>query len=109
MGRVPQKSPIISGSFAKIDLQLKLSYGFLPPCTSESNRFCIFRISTRFHNRLSRGHITRSGFCFGPYQCQKKKNLGVFLDNGINHSGITVVGRPHYQLKMIERGIYLLV
>jgi len=39
----------------------------------------------------------------------KKKNLGVFLDNGINHSGITVIGRPHYQLKMIERGIYLLV
>jgi len=27
----PQKSPIISGSFAKIDLQLKASYGSLPP------------------------------------------------------------------------------
>jgi len=27
-----QKSPIISGSFAKNDLQLKASYGPLPPC-----------------------------------------------------------------------------
>jgi len=27
-----QKNPIISGSFAKNDLQLKASYGSLPPC-----------------------------------------------------------------------------
>jgi len=30
----PPKSPIISGSFAKIDMQLKTSYGSLPPCTT---------------------------------------------------------------------------
>jgi len=33
IGRFVQKSPVISGSFAKNDLQLKASYGFSPPCT----------------------------------------------------------------------------
>ena len=33
VGNIPQKSQIISGSFAQIDLQLVASYASLPPCS----------------------------------------------------------------------------
>jgi len=36
IGHFPQKSPIISGSFAKRDLQLKAFFGSSPPCINKS-------------------------------------------------------------------------
>ena len=40
IGHFPQKSPIISGSFAKNDLQLKASYGYtLPECIISCTRW----------------------------------------------------------------------
>ena len=35
VGHVPQKSPIIRGSFAERDLHLKASFASLPPCTND--------------------------------------------------------------------------
>jgi len=33
----------------------------------------------------------------------------MFFDNSIIRSGVPTIERPHYQLTMIERGMYLFV
>jgi len=47
IGHFPQKSPVVSGSVAKNDLQLKESYGSLPSCISKTLGMCV--VYTRTH------------------------------------------------------------
>ena len=60
IGHFPQKSPIISGSFAKKDLQLKASYKSSPPCIYIIME-CIYYIEvwscTLHHTHASKTHI----------------------------------------------------
>ena len=56
IGHFLQKSPIISGSFAKNDLQLKASYEASPPCTTTQPRG---GLSLKSYNRYGAASISR--------------------------------------------------
>jgi len=56
VGHSPQKSPIISGSFAKNDVQLEASCGSWPPCNDTRKE----TLHTQTHKLIHKHTITRT-------------------------------------------------
>jgi len=59
----PQKSPIISGSYAKIDLQLQASYKFSPPCRLH----LMYYIGGNFVLAMRDQVVLKCGCCFESF------------------------------------------
>ena len=70
VGHFPQKSPMISGSFAENDQRLKAFYDATPPCTSTDATIVYFR-SIFLH---CRSHLQRFGALFIRHRSLLKAN-----------------------------------